>query len=51
MKIRSSPFSTLVAVAIYVLSVSIAQSDVEKRGSEVRLYENWENSTRVGLKW
>jgi hypothetical protein len=50
MKIRHSPFSSLVAVAIYVLSVgaSIAQSDVAKRAPDVRLYKLGElNASRV----
>jgi hypothetical protein len=40
MNIRSSRLSALVAVAVYVLSAgtSIAQGDVEKRASEVRIY-------------
>ena len=41
MNIRSSRFSALVAVAVYLLSAGagIAQSDVEQRAPEVKIYK------------
>jgi hypothetical protein len=41
MDIRRSRFSALVAVAVYLLSAcaGIAQSDVEKRAPEVKIYK------------
>jgi hypothetical protein len=42
MNIRRSRFSALVAGAVYLLSAGagVAQSDVEKRASEVKIYES-----------
>jgi hypothetical protein len=45
MNIRSSRFPALVAVAVCLLSASIAQSDVEKRAPEVKIYESGEPNT------
>ena len=51
MRIRSSRFSVLIAVAIYALSASIviAQSDGQKNAPEVRIYQSGLNPGRYEL--